>query len=180
MCMESRVLNAMSSELYFAEASSRFVQFRATRQAEQLQAHFYDPGVTEKKAQSNEEAIEIRDPEFCPCPLPAYENRDDWCPDGSCPPNSSPDFTNVTHLIVHHSAGVNSAADWAAVVRSIWDFHVITRGWSDIGYNWLVAPTGVIYEGRGRRNPWCPLLRYQRWYYGGLHDGGLYGYYPNY
>lgn len=55
----------------------------------------------------------------------------------------------MTHLIVHHSAGTNLANDWSAVVRAIWDFHTVTRGWDDIGYNWLVDPDGVIYEGRG-------------------------------
>lgn len=137
------------SELYFADADSRYLQFRVTGPIEHLQAHFYDPGKTEEKESDNNEPVGLRGPEFCPCPQPSYQDRSDWCPDGSCPPNSSPDFTSVTHLIVHHSAGANTATDWAAVVRSIWDFHVITRGWSDIGYNWLVAPTGVVYEGRG-------------------------------
>lgn len=136
-------------ELYFANADSRYVQFRATGPVEQLQAHFYDPGKTVKQEKNEEEPLALRGPEFCPCPLPAYEDRQDWCPDGSCPPDASPSYTTVTHLIVHHSAGPNTATDWAAAVRSIWDFHVFTRGWDDIGYNYLIAPTGTIYEGRG-------------------------------
>jgi hypothetical protein len=72
-----------------------------------------------------------------------------WCPSGDCPEDATPAFTDVTHLIVHHSAGSNSASDWAAVVRSIYDFHVFSNGWDDIGYNWLVDPNGVIYQGRG-------------------------------
>lgn len=139
------------SELYFADARSRHAQFRANGPVEQLRAHFYNPGKTKAKGESRNgsEAVALRGPEYCPCPQPAYEGRSDWCPDGTCPPNPAPDYTNVTHLIVHHSAGVNNAADWAAVVRSIWDFHVNSRGWSDIGYNWLADPNGVIYEGRG-------------------------------
>ena len=35
------------------------------------------------------------------------------------------------------------------MVRSIWNFHIFTNGWSDIGYNYLIDPNGVIYEGRG-------------------------------
>lgn len=85
----------------------------------------------------------------CNCPIPAFEARLDWCPSGNCPGQQSPTYTTVTHLIVHHSAGPNTSTDWAATVRSIWNFHVNTRGWSDIGYNYLVAPSGVIYEGRG-------------------------------
>ena len=39
-------------------------------------------------------------------------------------------------------------SDWPALVRSIWNFHVFDRGWADIGYNYLIDPNGVIYEGR--------------------------------
>jgi hypothetical protein len=55
----------------------------------------------------------------------------------------------VTHLIVHHAAGANTSTNWGAVVKSIWDYHVNTNGWADIGYNWLIAPDGKMYEGRG-------------------------------
>ena len=80
--------------------------------------------------------------------LPPYKRRSQWCP-GGCPPNPNPIPTEPTHMIVHHSAGTNTASDWDAVVRNIWHFHVVTRGWADIGYNWLIAPTGQLYEGRG-------------------------------
>ncbi len=34
--------------------------------------------------------------------------------------------------------------------RIIQDYHMNTRGWDDIGYNWLISSkTGTIYEGRG-------------------------------
>jgi|GEM_PF-5281423 len=80
--------------------------------------------------------------------LPPYKRRSQWCP-GGCPANPNPIPTEPTHMIVHHSAGTNTASDWDAVVRNIWHFHVVTRGWADIGYNWLIAPTGQLYEGRG-------------------------------
>ena len=51
-------------------------------------------------------------------------------------------------MVVHHSAGANEARDWAAVMRSIWVLHVAGNGWNDIGYNFLIDPNGVIYEGR--------------------------------
>jgi hypothetical protein len=54
----------------------------------------------------------------------------------------------VTHIVVHHSATANAAAHWAEVVRNIWRDHALTRGWGDIGYNFLIDPNGVIYEGR--------------------------------
>jgi len=140
-----------SSQLYLAEKESRFVQIRSATNMGQVQAHFYNPGKSEKAVTDSDTPHQIttRDPLYCPCPQPDYEGRLDWCPDGSCPEDATPQFTTATHLIVHHSAGTNSSNDWAAVVRSIWDLHVFVRGWDDIGYNWLVDPNGVIYEGRG-------------------------------
>lgn len=82
-------------------------------------------------------------------PKPALVSRTAWgCPDGERPHRGEPSYTTVTHLIVHHTATGNEANDWPAVVRSIWNFHVFTNGWSDIGYNYLVDPNGLIYEGR--------------------------------
>jgi hypothetical protein len=81
--------------------------------------------------------------------MPEYATRTDWgSPDGQ-DPSGPVSTTDVTHQIVHHSAGTNSSSDWPAVVRSIWDYHVNTNGWSDIGYNWLIDPNGIIYQGRG-------------------------------
>lgn len=86
----------------------------------------------------------------CQCDLPAFANRTDWnCPDGQAPSCSAPEFTPTTHMVIHHSAGPNSSSNWAATVLSIWNFHVNTNGWCDIGYNWIIDPNGVIYEGRG-------------------------------
>lgn len=74
--------------------------------------------------------------------------RIDWgCPDGESS-RATPQYTIVTHAVVHHTAGTNDAVDWDAEVRSIWYYHVYTNGWSDIGYNFLIDPNGVIYEGR--------------------------------
>lgn len=74
--------------------------------------------------------------------------RAGWGCGPECAPRTPPIFAPVTHLIVHHSAGVNQSTNWAAVVRSIWVLHVQSNGWNDIGYNFLVDPEGVIYEGR--------------------------------
>ena len=84
----------------------------------------------------------------CPCPQPSFKGRDQWCQSGNCPVDITPIITEVSHLIVHHTAGSNTSSDWSAVVYSIWNYHVNTNGWDDIGYNWLIDPNGVIYEGR--------------------------------
>ncbi|NBB88513.1 MAG: hypothetical protein GVX96_01825 [Bacteroidetes bacterium] len=91
------------------------------------------------------EEIDLREGD-CDCPQPDIQERDEWC--SNCPTTQTPVVNEPTHLIVHHSAGPNSSSDWAAVVRSIWDFHVNGRGWADIGYHYLIDPDGKIYQGR--------------------------------
>ena len=85
----------------------------------------------------------------CPCPLPGMVSRTTW---GAPRPCASPGYATVTHLVVHHSAGVNTATNWAQVVLSIWDFHVNTREYCDVAYNYLIDPNGVLYEGRSGGN----------------------------
>ncbi|HSP15297.1 MAG TPA: N-acetylmuramoyl-L-alanine amidase [Thermoanaerobaculia bacterium] len=77
-----------------------------------------------------------------------FRSRVDWgCPDGEGS-RWTPAYTNVTHAVVHHTAGSNELIDWEAEVRSIWYYHTFTNGWGDIGYNYLIDPNGVVYEGR--------------------------------
>ena len=61
----------------------------------------------------------------------------------------SPTIVTVTHLIVHHGASSNTSSNWAGVVAAYFDYHVNSNGWSDIGYNYLVAPDGTLFVGRG-------------------------------
>ena len=62
-----------------------------------------------------------------------------------------PTFYPTKKLIVHHTAGQNSDPDPPATVRSIYYYHAITRGWGDIGYNFLIDESGRVYEGRYSR-----------------------------
>jgi hypothetical protein len=82
--------------------------------------------------------------------LPAYVPRTTWGASLGLGNTANRSVTNVTHLIVHHSAGnYTPTTDFAAVVRSYWSYHTgPVLGWADIGYNWLVDRNGVIYQGR--------------------------------
>lgn len=51
-------------------------------------------------------------------------------------------------VIIHHTVTGNFEANPAATVRSIYYYHAVTRGWGDIGYNYLIDWKGNIYEGR--------------------------------
>jgi hypothetical protein len=85
----------------------------------------------------------------CFCDTLLFKSRDQWQA-----PNTSVSYryADVTHLIVHHAASTNTSNNWANVVLSIWNFHVNTNNFSDIAYNWLIDPNGVLYEGRGGGN----------------------------
>lgn len=63
-------------------------------------------------------------------------------------PNYTRTATNVKHVVVHHSAGSNTNTNYTQVVRDIYLYHTQINGWSDIGYNYLVAQDGSIYNGR--------------------------------
>lgn len=65
---------------------------------------------------------------------------------------SEPDYIRINnkvhHIIVHHSAGSNIDTNYTGTVRNIYIYHTEILGWSDIGYNYLIAANGAIYKGR--------------------------------
>ncbi|MCX4454542.1 peptidoglycan recognition protein [Streptomyces sp. NBC_01340] len=56
----------------------------------------------------------------------------------------------VNAAFVHHTASGNNyrCSQAPSVIRSIYRYHVVSSGWRDIGYNFLVDKCGNIYEGR--------------------------------
>ena len=63
----------------------------------------------------------------------------------------SPRTGNETRgIVVHHTAGSNSytKAQSASIVRAVQSYHMQSRDWCDIGYNFLVDKYGQIFEGR--------------------------------
>jgi hypothetical protein len=57
---------------------------------------------------------------------------------------------SVKAAFVHHTASGNkySCSQVPSIIRSIYRYHVVSSGWRDIGYNFLVDKCGNIYEGR--------------------------------
>jgi len=83
---------------------------------------------------------------------PVVVSRSSWgSPDGQGS-RVQPSYYPVNHMVVHHTADSSTLLpgepNWAARVRAEWSFHTFTRGWGDVGYNYLIDPNGVIYEGR--------------------------------
>ncbi|MBK8986991.1 MAG: N-acetylmuramoyl-L-alanine amidase [Chloroflexi bacterium] len=80
-------------------------------------------------------------------PRPAAISRAVWCIYDTCDDLADLVYQPVTHLIVHHTVTDNGYANAADVVRAIYLFHRDTQDWGDIGYNYLIDRSGVIFEG---------------------------------
>ena len=76
-----------------------------------------------------------------------YVDQTAWR-EGLPPPSYTRSFHEVKHHVVHHSAGSNSSTNYTQVVRDIYIYHTQVNGWSDIGYNYLIAQDGTIFAGR--------------------------------
>lgn len=64
------------------------------------------------------------------------------------PPRREPNKGKWGKVVVHHTARDTPVdSDGAAFVRAHQRDHM-AQGWDDIGYNFLVAPDGRVYEGR--------------------------------
>ncbi|CAH1797019.1 unnamed protein product, partial [Owenia fusiformis] len=59
--------------------------------------------------------------------------------------------TPVKMVFIHHTAGTfcNTRDSCISQAKGIQIFHMNSRGWSDIGYSFLVGEDGNAYEGRG-------------------------------
>ena len=64
--------------------------------------------------------------------------------------DGNPSYFEVHGGFVHHTVNANDykRKDVPAIIRSIYAYHTQSRGWSDIGYNFLVDRFGRIWEGR--------------------------------
>lgn len=80
---------------------------------------------------------------------PAIMPRSAWGADESMM-TWTPSQGRVTGAVIHHTAGTNnySAEQVPAILRGIYAFHSQTKGWGDIGYNFLVDKYGRTWEGR--------------------------------
>ena len=73
--------------------------------------------------------------------------RQDWGADESLM-KWAPKYQRVQKAIIHHTVTDDGGTNPAATIRSMYYFHAVTRGWGDIGYNYLVDKFGNIWTGR--------------------------------
>jgi hypothetical protein len=81
---------------------------------------------------------------------PPIVTREEWGAEQCGPPRFAATYGTVQAAFVHHTVDANDygPGDSAAIVRAICRYHRTTRGWRDIGYNFLVDRYGQIFEGR--------------------------------
>jgi len=83
-------------------------------------------------------------------PQPVIYSRAQWGANEKIRGKSSLHYGDVHAGFVHHTVNANdyTRAEVPGLLRSIYAYHVLSRGWSDIGYNYLIDRFGRIWEGR--------------------------------
>ncbi len=56
----------------------------------------------------------------------------------------------IRMIVVHHTAGRQEGETRSGLemMRALYQYHAVNRGWGDIGYHYMIDPQGQIYEGR--------------------------------
>jgi hypothetical protein len=82
--------------------------------------------------------------------MPAVYSRAQWGADESIRTWDPEYAKTLKAATIHHTADRNtySADEVPAMMRSIYAYHTVTRGWGDIGYNVIVDRFGRMFEGR--------------------------------
>lgn len=97
--------------------------------------------------------------------VPTVIPRSAW---GAAPQVCTPDVAaTLVGAVVHHTAGSNAYSTVAEAMQQIRNdqaYHIGTRGWCDLGYNFVVDKWGNIYEGRANSLA-LPVI--------GVHAGGF-------
>ena len=109
------------------------------------------------------QSLESSDPRVAA--LPNVRPRSTWGASAPIPSKLTPARQRWSRITIHHSAlpsadlARSGESAVAEALRRIQRVHVRQEGYGDIGYHFLIDPTGRVYEGRS--------LKYQ-----GAHAGG--------
>ncbi len=116
------------------------LQFYSGKITGSIDVFFIDAGKVIPKAQPG---LRLRDSDCTLKPISPEVWRQ-----GLPAPSYTPGLTEVRHVVIHHSATSNVVGDPYEAVRNIYTYHTQVNGWSDLGYNYLIAPDGTIFQGR--------------------------------
>jgi uncharacterized protein with LGFP repeats len=153
-----RSARAASEPLWAAE--SDYVQYRMSRRPPGLRLEFVnatgtatplDRAATAVREVVNDGVMAVASVASAEAGTeqPRIVRREAWGAD-DCVPRRPPSMGTVDAAFVHHTVTGNgySRSDVKPMVLSICQYHRYTRGWDDIGYNFLVDRFGRIFEGR--------------------------------
>ncbi len=81
---------------------------------------------------------------------PAIRTRKDWGADERIRTSKAKYAPTIKAATLHHTVSTNdyTADQVPAMIRAIYRYHTVSRGWGDIGYNVLVDRFGQVWEGR--------------------------------
>jgi uncharacterized protein with LGFP repeats len=113
-----------------------------------------DEGVTEQAAETpvetsgEEDGLALSAATYTPKPV--IYSRAQWGANEKLRDKSSLHYFEIHAGFVHHTVNANdyTRAEVPGILRSIYAYHTQSRGWSDVGYNFLVDKFGRIWEGR--------------------------------
>ncbi len=130
-----------------------WIEYRVSGSVTGLRTYFVSSPVTaadRARATSSRTAATLSAASEGPVPQPPIVRRSGWNADETIVRGSPSYAGRLRFSVVHHTAGSNSysPSESAAIVRGIQRYHVLSNGWDDIGYNFLVDKYGRIFEGR--------------------------------
>lgn len=122
---------------------------RSGAQPTDVRLHLIDPGDSDADA-AILETPEIQSTADAATTMPPVYSRAQWGADESLMTWTPQYPSTIKAATIHHTAGSNSyaAEDVPGILRGIYRYHAVSRGWGDIGYNVLVDKFGRIWEGR--------------------------------
>src|SRR5438445_129930 len=85
--------------------------------------------------------------EAAPAGASAIRSRQDWAADENLM-LWAPKYQPVQKAIIHHTVTDDGGTNPAASIRSMYYYRAVTRGWGEIGYNYIVEKCGNIWTGR--------------------------------
>jgi N-acetylmuramoyl-L-alanine amidase len=121
---------------------------RSGAQPTDVKLTLIDPGSS--PADGATESPEITDTAEAAGSMPPVYSRAQWGADESLRAGRPEYASTIKAAIVHHTAGANgyAAAQVPGILRGVYTYHAVSRGWGDIGYNVLVDRFGRLWEGR--------------------------------
>lgn len=149
--------NFADGEQLVIQADGKYILGRPIVQNQRWrsQLFFYQPGKRSIEVIASDQEKQQIELTIQPAPstLQIF-SRSLWT--ASTTPEAIPDLLNPRRITLHHTviAALSSTASQSQEIqrmRQILDIHLNSSGYSDIGYHYVVMPSGRIYEARNSR-----------------------------